>query len=238
VTLPEARPSWPLWTPDGTHIAFIERRPGATVLRVIGPDGTSSDEPSALPGVPACWTADGSGLLYVSTTTPSLDIRLLERDGARWRDRPVVATSATEANPHLSPDGRWLSYTSDQSGRAEVYVRRFPDSGRVTLVSTEGGAAARWAPSGRELFYIRGKGIDLVAHSVSADGRISPVGRVLYHPENLHLIGTTPVAGFDIAADGRFLWRQSIESTLPPPPSELHIIENWFAELKAKAGTE
>jgi Tol biopolymer transport system component len=146
---------------------------------------------------------------------------------------PLLTSQATETAPALSPDGRWLAYSSDESGTPEVYVRPFPDvaSGRWQ-VSLTGGSAPRWARSGRELFYINGRQ-EMVGNPVRG-GATFEVGqpKVLFSVSSYILNPTYP--NYDVAADDRgFVMVRSAAAT---EATEVILTQNWFEELKARTG--
>jgi len=144
---------------------------------------------------------------------------------------PLVTTAAAEGNPALSPDGRWLAYSSDESGTMEVYVRPFPEVASARWqVSTTGGTQPVWANSGRELFYRNGRN-ELVAAEVRAGPGFS-VG------EQRALFSVAPYASpgffqsYGVSPDGRrFLM---VSEGASSQENELILTENWFQELKAR----
>ena len=155
LTLDLGRDSDPLWTHDGTRVAFASDRQGGGVFWKAA-DGTGEVErllehPLA---EPYAWTADGR--LIFDTNGPDSgqgDLGVLAVEGDRMADT-VLDTESVEARPALSPDGGWLAYASNESGQEEIYVRPFPnvDDGKWQ-VSTAGGASPVWSPDGQELFY-------------------------------------------------------------------------------------
>ncbi len=151
------------------------------------------------------------------------------------RVRPLIDTAFRETWPAISPDGRWIAYTSNESGREEVYVRPFPDVGLGRWqVSTDGGKMPRWTKRGRELIFRRGS--DLAGEfwvSAIQPGASFGAGR------------PTQIAGvanssndYDIAADGRLLVKMptggtDVEASRP----RIVVVQNWFDELKARVPT-
>jgi len=128
-------------------------------------------------------------------------------------------------------------YTSDESGRSQVYVRRFPSLKDKTPVASDEAEEPVWARNGRELFYVRGTAPNdwLVAHDVAPDGAIAPTARPLFRRFSLRLLEHNPIPGFDVSPDGRrFLFAQDPDTPPPPPPDQIHIVLNWVEELKAK----
>jgi serine/threonine-protein kinase len=162
LTFDEGDQRVPFWTPDGAHVAYFTTQGEIWRSRA---DGTGNPEliSAAPPGfVQGVWTPDGQSLVLRSLalqTTPgppgARDL-LVARRGADSVAVPLVATAQyAEQDPSLSRDGRWLAYTSNETGRNEVYVRPFPEVDRAKIqVSSEGGFHPQWSHDGRELFYV------------------------------------------------------------------------------------
>ena len=148
--------------------------------------------------------------------------------GGDRKPRAVVKTPFTEQFPRLSPDGHWIAYTSNESGRTEVLVQSFPDAGARTQISTSGGIEPVWSRDGRELFYLDGDAMRVV------EVRTSPTfsagaPRLLY--EGRFIQSPNGVASYDVSADGqRFLRVQPLHPD--PPTHEIQVTMNWFEELK------
>ena len=140
----------PLWTPDGRRVAFLSYGRSLNWKASTGTGDASRLTESSNPA-PQGFSPDGRVLTY--TMLGDIYMLQLESDGT---PESLVATPAQESGGYISPDGRWLAYASDESGRSEIYVRPFPkvDDGRWQ-VSTNGGTEAAWAVNGRELFYRR-----------------------------------------------------------------------------------
>src|SRR5262249_11250233 len=109
---------------------------------------------------PSDWSPDGKFILYYSPTTSTggEDAMVLPTSGER-KPIPFAQSSFTEASAHFSPDGHWIVYSSDESGRSEIYVQTFPKSGSPIRVTTNGGFEPQWRRDGKELFYLALDGI-------------------------------------------------------------------------------
>ena len=146
----------PLWAPDGNHVVFAGGRDRRVHVRRL--DAAPQDDRIVSigneGGVLADWSHDGQYLLFTRTgTTRSRDlwIRSMVSDE---EPRALLDTAANEVQPRISPDGRWVAYTSDESGAWEVYIQSFPAPGLKRAVSVGGGFEPQWRPDGRELFYL------------------------------------------------------------------------------------
>jgi serine/threonine protein kinase len=156
VTSDPAEDAAPVWSPDGSRLAFNSNRSGVYDLYV---KSMTDSEPEHLllatpeNKAPVDWSVDGRFLLYRSPgKTTGFDLWALPMDGER-KPFPVVQTKSEERDGQFSPDGKWVAYQSDESGRVEIYAQPFP-AGKRELISTGGGAQVRWRPDGKELFYI------------------------------------------------------------------------------------
>jgi Tol biopolymer transport system component len=238
VTNPEMAARTPLWTRDGSRLVFRAAPDGRRGLFWARPDGT--EQPQLLISTeagpqPASWTLDGQ-LVFLSMEANGFDLRLLTPEGEVWHDRPLLTEAYRESDGQVSPNGRWLAYTSDETDRLEVYVREFPSLQNRRPVSTDGGSNPVWSRDRRELFYLRRtspESQELVARDVGPDGTIAPVVKPLFRLAPLRLLPGTALPGFDVHPDGRrFVFVQSPEIIPSPAPTVIHLVENWFEELK------
>ena len=148
----------------------------------------------------------------------------------------MVQTSFDEVQGQFSPDGRWVAYASNESGRYEIYIRPFPGPGGKWQVSTGGGIYPRWRRDGKELFYVAPDNRMMAAPiQVAADGRtLSPGAPVALFASRL-TTGNTGIGGFAsraqyaVAPDGRFLLNVSADDAAASP---ITIVQNWTALLK------
>ena len=149
-----------------------------------------------------------------------------ERTGAPLLPKPWLQTDFTEQHAQFSPDGRWVSYQANESGRDEVYVAPFSGPGGKRQVSTEGGGSPRWRRDGQEIFFLKGQ--TLTAVDVRTNGSALEFGPP--HP----LLGPLPLGDFsyDVSKDGyRFLAEVTEQLAYP----ELTVVQNWPAGLKTKS---
>ncbi|MGD2246428.1 MAG: protein kinase [Candidatus Aminicenantes bacterium] len=219
----------PRWTPDGRKIIFgwaslnppnnIYWRPadGSAEKEQLTTDQNRKRLGSMSP--------DGEFLAFVGIQN-DFDILIYSfRDGSI---RPFLATDHNETYPEFSPDGRWLAYVSDESGRDEVYVRSFTAPGGEKRISHRGGRAPLWARSGKQIFY-RSE-FQVWAVDLRTEPEFSPSSPRLLFEKRYG--GTTPVRGYDISLDGqRFLMVKPGER-VSQPVTEMILIQNWFEKLK------
>jgi serine/threonine-protein kinase len=144
--------------------------------------------------------------------------------------KPFLQTTAFEVAPAVSPHGRWIAYHSNESGRDEIYVRRFPDGERLQQISNSGGMFPRWRQDGRELFYWTGAAFNVV--DVQDDSEEFRHG----NPRELFKTSFTVVAPFspyDVAPDGqRFVFIK--EETPAVGPTQVNVVQDWVEELERR----
>jgi serine/threonine protein kinase/WD40 repeat protein len=223
----------PVWSPDGSRIAFSSDRNGGVnnIYQKLS-SGTGSDE-SVLASPNGkfltCWSRDGRYLVYQDLDpTTGADIMVLPLFGDR-KPIPFLHSTFNEGHGRLSPDSRWLAYSSDESGQFEVYVQAFPGPGGKWQISTRGGFQPMWRADGKELYYIATDG-RLMESSVNAgDGFAAGVPTPLF---NSHLSLSSAQSQYAPSADGqRFLLiTQESGASLTP----LAVVLDWNAEMKRR----
>jgi serine/threonine-protein kinase len=223
--------AWPIWTLDGKQITFGQLAAGVFSIPADGSGEASQlttttvDRTSHVPG---SWSPDGV-LAYSEGVSASHDIYVLTLEG-KGKAEPFMVTEFNEKHPVFSPDGRWIAFTSDRSGRYEVYVKPYPGEGGIMPISTGGGSEPMWAQSGKELFYRSGQKM-MVASVETQPTFKAETPRLLFEG---YYDGTwfDLTSDYDISPDGqRFLmikWQTEETST----PTQLIIVQNWFEELK------
>ncbi len=162
LTFHAARDSHPVWSPDGGRIAFASARDGPLNLYVKAASGAGEEElllKTDLPKYPSDWTRDGRYLVYSAsdpkTTGDIWILPLSGPEGAPRKPQLYLQTEFNETHGQVSPDGKYLAYTSNETGRYEVYARPFPSAaGGRWMVSSEGGGQPRWRRDGKELYFI------------------------------------------------------------------------------------
>jgi dipeptidyl aminopeptidase/acylaminoacyl peptidase len=221
----------PVWSSDGARIAVRVSPPGGmSVLVWQNADGSDAREELAPFGaVPQHFSPDGTLLAYQRANPKTLrDVWVLSM---RDRQATAVAQSAkSEVAPRFSPDGRWVAYVSDESGRPEVYVQPYPGPGGKRQVSIEGGTEPMWNPRGGELFYRLGR--QFISVPVSTEPTFS-TGKPVILFEADYAASEFPLTspGYDVAADGqRFLVAKDVE----PPPTRINVVVNWIEELRRR----
>jgi len=233
----------PVWSPDGTRVVFrsVNRSGrGPSDLFVKPANGATDEQPflvDSQPKTPLDWSRDERFLLYAQGDPKTQsDLWALPLNGDA-KPFAVVQTAFDETQGQFSPDGHWLAYTSNESGRDDVYVRPFPDAGGKWQVSTGGGSQPRWRPDGKELFYVATDGkLMAVPIDVTPQSRAvtpgTPAALFATHLANgagISLSGYQSRALYAVAADGRFLMNVTIEADHAAP---ITIVQNWDAALK------
>jgi hypothetical protein len=154
-------------------------------------------------------------------------------------EEPFLATSHQEAWPDFSPDGRWLAYASDISGRFEVYVRPYARPGATMQASVAGGDSPAWNPNGRELFFVSppdSSGARWMMVAEFDNGSfLGPPRRLFASNPNELRFSQTWARMYDVAKNGERFYAIKAAAVKPPPPvTHINLFQNWTEELKAK----
>ncbi|MBI3982112.1 MAG: protein kinase [Gemmatimonadetes bacterium] len=224
----------PTWAPDGTYITYVSSRSGALGIYRVRPGSGAPPESlfaSSQLNYTGVWVPDGKAIVTVVGLQSQEDVAILRNDG-RGPIEPVIATEFREAYPAISPNGRWLAFVSDQSGRLQVYVRPLQGDVEQVQVSLAGGDEPVWGRDGGELFYrATGEGrVELVAAAVQT----APTFRVMSRKALFSLadyVPTTPHASYDVSPDGK-----TFVMVRRNPASRIVVIQNLPELVRRRSG--
>ena len=229
----------PFWSPDGRTVAFIRDSGGSSAVYTRPADG--GGEERLLVRLDRLvqegqWSRDGRWIvLRTDTGEPGAGDIVAVHPGEASAAVPVAASPFIELNPALSPDGRWLAYSSNESGVTEVYVRPFPDAqGGRWQVSNGGGSEPLWSRNGRELFYLDGA-LRLTAVQVQTTPTFAAPGRTsLFDASGFVTAGFHQ--SYDVAPDGRtFLFASPLRAATQGP-LQIVWVDRWFTDVATRLG--
>jgi Tol biopolymer transport system component len=222
---------WPVWSPDGKRVAYSRAQTRAAgydvVLRDVDGAGERilAKDPRALQ-MPTSFSPDGRFLLFERRRGQDDDVWALPLEGEPT-PRPVGASPAFEALAQVSPNGRYVAYMSDESGRFDIFVTTFPEAGGRWQVSQGGGVEPRWSADGKEIFFFAPDNRLMAAEVKAETGNFE--ARAIHPLFQARLMGMS--FRYDVSNDGkRFL----VTSGLPQPISPITLVTNWTSGLETK----
>jgi eukaryotic-like serine/threonine-protein kinase len=238
----EARNARAIWTPDGTRVTYGSATAGNENIFWRPADGSGPAErltTSDFLQFAAAWSADGKELVFEEfRPETTYDMWVLPVAGER-KPRALMQSRFNEAYPDFSPDGRWLAYASDESGRYEVYVQPYPGPGPSKQVSTDGGTGPAWSRDGKELFYTTTEafgGQATFTKMMTVPVAVRPtftagVPRSLFQGTYGASAG---IRSFDVTPDGRRFLMVQQKDRPPVNAAEMILVMNWVEELKQR----
>ena len=230
----------PVWTPDGSRVIYSSARGAPASIYWKAADGSGTPHllsKAEHPRHPSAISPDGKFLLFTEehpATRRDLWLMPLE-DGSATQPRPWIQTAFDEMTPSFSPDGRWVTYASNESGETQIFVARFPDGSMRRQISTSGGAQPIWAANGREVFFRRHTGdgdrMQVMAVGVATEPTLSASPpHVLFEGMHSDPDVTDPV--WAVMPDGKHFL--VLRPPLVEPVRQIQVVLNWFEELKRR----
>ena len=232
----------PVWSPNGTQLVFASDRSIAGPFDIYEKDSSGSGKEelflkSGSSMFPNDWSPDGRHILYtVDSEKAGSDLWVVPVQGGKpegGKPMPYLQTPFSEKQGQFSPDGRWIAYSSDESGSFQIYVQSFPAGGGKFQVSTGGGSEPRWRRDGKEIFYIGADG-----RLMAVDVRTIPkfeagAPKALFDAQLTIFSPTLPFFHYDVTADGRrFLVNSAVTAKDGSIEAPITVVVNWQAAVK------
>jgi len=218
----------PVWTPDGQHVMYVKVKGGSELWRASANGSTPPERIVAVDGIALSMSVqpDGQGMVFERRTGGHWSIWYAPLSPGATA-RPVLDEPFDDYMPTLSPNGRWLAYASNSTGKYEVFVRPYPSTGTATQISEGGGTEPRWSHDGRRLFFRSASSLQVAA--VATDGTVSVSSRKTLFKDDFE--GSMPHANYDVARDDR-----SFVMMAPGTKGEAQtvLVVNWVRELEAR----
>ena len=222
----EAHNLAPVWTPDGTRLTFSS---DANVVEMLATGSGTKEILLARVGYryPCSWSPDGKDLLFQEEEPAGYSLWRFSRNSGNASPTLLVRPTAGECGI-LSPNGKWVAYASNESGRVEIYIETYPNLTEKIAISTDGGTCPVWSHDGRELFYRQGDAVMAVSVDAGAGLRPGKPRRLFAGPYR----GESQEPAFDVSPDGRrFLMIKSDDAATL---RQINVVQNWVEELKQR----
>ena len=230
----------PAWSPSGEEVTYTLGCCGDEGSRLVRKAADGAGKPAVLVRESIIvqepdWSRDGRYLVYAGASQGTArDIRYLrfEADGSASEPVTFLSTPADEDSPKLSPDGRFVAYVSNESGRSEIYVRPFPNGDGRWQASVSGGTQPRWRSDGKELYYVENQDVLMAVPVTTGQGLVLERPQRLFESADLSFQGLSNWPQYDVSADGqRFLMSTPAPGQKATPPS-IRIVEHWVEEFR------
>jgi Tol biopolymer transport system component len=224
VTTDPAREWSPIWGPDDQMLTFMSGREGAVTAYSRRADGLGAEtlliEDRRANKFLSSWSPDGKTLLFTQVDPETLEDLWMVPAGQPAAAEVFLRTEFNEEEAVFSPDGKWVAYTSDESGKWEIYVTSYPDKNLKRKISRGGGARPKWSSDDKRIFYSWGRNVMVVE---PLDAQWTPSQPKLF----VTGVDTSGGSNWGLTPEGMSVI--ALEQRAPP---QLHLVENWFAELE------